>query len=78
MLKKCLKYDFQSVFRLWWILAVSMLGAAILSGLGIRFFSQCSTSKKPEHIFEFKGHLIHSVIFKIPFCKTVKSVFYRS
>jgi hypothetical protein len=39
-----LKYDFQSVFRLWWILAVSMLGAAILSGLGIRFFSQCSVS----------------------------------
>ncbi len=41
MLKKCLKYDFRSVFRLWWILAVSMLGASIIAGLGIRFFSQC-------------------------------------
>ena len=44
MLKKCLKYDFRSVFRLWWIMAVSMLGAAVVSGLGIRFFSQCAAS----------------------------------
>jgi hypothetical protein len=44
MLKKCLKYDFRSVFRLWWIMAVSMLGAAIVAGLGIRFFSQCAAS----------------------------------
>lgn len=44
MLKKCLKYDFQSVFRLWWILAVSMLGAAVISGLGIRFFTQCAVT----------------------------------
>ena len=41
MLKKCLKYDFRSVMRLWWIIAVSMVGASILSGLGIRFFTQC-------------------------------------
>ena len=41
MLKKCLKYDFRSVMRLWWIIAVSMVGASILSGLGIRFFMQC-------------------------------------
>ncbi len=44
MLKKCLKYDFRSVFRLWWILAVSMLGAAVIAGLGIRFFSQCTVT----------------------------------
>lgn len=44
MLKKCLKYDFRSVFRLWWIMAVSMLGAAVVAGLGIRFFSQCAAS----------------------------------
>ena len=44
MLKKCLKYDFRSVFRLWWIMAVSMLGAAVVGGLGIRFFSQCASS----------------------------------
>ena len=44
MLKKCLKYDFRSVFRLWWIMAVSMLGAAVVAGLGIRFFTQCAAS----------------------------------
>ena len=27
--------------RTWWILAVSMLGAGVLAGLGFRFFSQC-------------------------------------
>ena len=41
MLKKCLKYDFEAVLRTWWILAVSMLGAAVIAGLGFRFFSQC-------------------------------------
>ena len=44
MLKKCLKYDFEAVLRTWWILAVSMLGAAVVGGLGIRFFSQCASS----------------------------------
>ena len=44
MLKKCLKYDFEAVLRTWWILAVSMLGAAVVGGLGIRFFSQCAVS----------------------------------
>ena len=49
MLKKCLKYDFRSVFRLWWIIAVSMLGASVIAGLGIRFFSQCTiTPDVPE------------------------------
>ena len=41
MLKKCLKYDFAALMRTWWILAVSMLGAGVLAGLGFRFFSQC-------------------------------------
>lgn len=42
MLKTCLKYDFKSVMRLWWILAVSMAGAAVIAGLGLRFFTQCT------------------------------------
>ena len=41
MLKKCLKYDFAALMRTWWILAISMLGASVLAGLGFRFFSQC-------------------------------------
>ena len=52
MLKKCLKYDFRSVLRLWWILAISMLGASIIAGLGIRFFSQCiATPNVPEVLY---------------------------
>ncbi len=47
MLKKCLKYDFRSVMRLWWIIAVTMVGASILSGLGIRFFTQCMMQEDP-------------------------------
>ena len=48
MLKKCLKYDFRAVMRLWWILAVAMAGAAIIAGLGIRFFTQTvSTDNAP-------------------------------
>lgn len=46
MLKKCLKYDFAAVMRTWWILAVSMLGAAVIAGLGFRFFSQCMVAEE--------------------------------
>ncbi len=45
MLKKCLKYDIAAVMRTWWIVAVSMLGAAVLAGLGFRFFSQCMVAE---------------------------------
>ena len=41
MLKKCLKDDFAALMRTWWILAISMLGAGVIAGLGFRFFSQC-------------------------------------
>lgn len=41
MLKKCLKYDFAALMRTWWILAISMLSAGVIAGLGFRFFSQC-------------------------------------
>lgn len=66
MLKKCLKYDFRSVFRLWWIMAVSMLGAAIVAGLGIRFFSQCTESPDvPEGLMVLSTFLMIGSIFCI-------------
>lgn len=66
MLKKCLKYDFRSVFRLWWIMAVSMLGAAIVAGLGIRFFSQCAESPDvPEGLMVLSTFLMIGSIFCI-------------
>ena len=40
MLKKCLKYDLQSVSRIWWILAATMMGAALVAALSIRAFFQ--------------------------------------
>ena len=40
MLKKCLKYDLQSVVRIWWILAATMLGAALIAGLACRTFME--------------------------------------
>lgn len=64
MLKKCLKYDFQSVFRLWWILAVSMLGAAVVSGLGIRFFTQCTVSDNvPDGLYVLSTFVMFGSMF---------------
>ena len=38
MLKKLLKYDFKSIWRVWWILAVSIFGAVIVGAFGGRIF----------------------------------------
>ncbi len=45
MLKTCLKYDLKALLRIWWIIAVSMLGAALLAGLGIRAFLEFTASE---------------------------------
>ena len=64
MLKKCLKYDFEAVLRTWWILAVSMLGAAVVGGLGIRFFSQCAVSPDvPEGLLVLSTFVMIGSIF---------------
>ena len=64
MLKKCLKYDFEAVLRTWWILAVSMLGAAVVGGLGIRFFSQCAVSPDvPEGLMVLSTFVMIGSIF---------------
>ncbi len=36
MLRKCFKYDFLSVFKIWWIAAVTVLGLSVLAGFGYR------------------------------------------
>lgn len=33
MLKKLLKYDLRAVFRLWWVMAISSLGLAVIGGI---------------------------------------------
>ncbi len=40
MLKTCVKYDLKAILRLWWIVAVSMLGASLVAGIGIRLFTE--------------------------------------
>ncbi len=37
MLKKCLKYDLQFIWRIWWILAVSVIGIGTFASLCLRF-----------------------------------------
>lgn len=36
MLKKCLKYDLAPIARIWWILAVTALGAGMIGSIAIR------------------------------------------
>ena len=48
MLKKCLKYDLQSVVRVWWILAATMLGAALIAGLAFRTFIEITMNPSEE------------------------------
>jgi hypothetical protein len=47
MLKKCLKYDLQAVTRIWWILAVTMMGAALVAALSLRALFQVMLDPDP-------------------------------
>lgn len=38
MFRKLLKYDMRSIFRIWWIVAVIMLGVSLVGAFGLRFF----------------------------------------
>jgi hypothetical protein len=40
MLKKCLKYDLRAIHRIWWILAVTLLGASLVVAFSIRAMAQ--------------------------------------
>ena len=52
MLKKCLKYDVQSVIRIWWILAATMLGAALIAGLAFRGFTEALSHPDTDSVIE--------------------------
>lgn len=47
MFKKCLKYDLRAVWKVWWILAVSVTGLCIVGSLGLRFFIQNVVHEEP-------------------------------
>lgn len=48
MLKKCLKYDLKSIWRIWWIIAASMMAAALVASGGFRLFSQTAANPNPN------------------------------
>lgn len=52
MLKKCLKYDVQSVVRIWWILAATMLGAALIAGLAFRGFTEAISNPATDNFLQ--------------------------
>lgn len=52
MLKKCLKYDVQSVIRIWWILAATMLGAALIAGLAFRGFTEALSHSDTDSVIQ--------------------------
>jgi hypothetical protein len=52
MLKKCLKYDVQSVIRIWWILAATMLGAALIAGLAFRGFTEAISHSDTDSVIQ--------------------------
>ncbi len=52
MLKKCLKYDVQSVVRIWWILAATMLGAALIAGLAFRGFTEALSNPSTDDFLQ--------------------------
>lgn len=52
MLKKCLKYDLQSVVRIWWILAATMLGAALIAGLAFRGFTEAISHSDTDSVIQ--------------------------
>ena len=53
MLKKCLKYDLQAIGRVWWILAVIMMGAALIAALGFRAMFQVTFDPNSEGFIVF-------------------------
>ena len=43
MFRKLLKYDMQSILKIWWIVAAVTIGASILGGIGFRLIMELST-----------------------------------
>lgn len=52
MLKKCFKYDFKSVFKIWWIAGVTVLAISVVAGFAIK--NIYLHSEDPDRIFIFE------------------------
>lgn len=83
MLKKCLKYDLQAVGRIWWILAVVMMGAALLAGVSIRAMTQSMESGSSDFVvflsvFGMLGAMICFVAMAAALTVSIIMVYWRT
>ena len=66
MLKKLLKYDLKSVFKYWWIAAISSLGLSVLGGFAvtvIRDSSSAETADKVPLILEILSSIALPLVY---------------
>ena len=83
MLKKCLKYDLRAVGRIWWILAVVMMGAALLAGVSIRAMTQSMESGSSDFVvflsvFGMLGALICFLAMAAALTVSIIMVYWRT
>ena len=77
MLRKLLKYDFKSVWRVWWIAAIITLGSSVIGSFALRFFLSLTTApgvaaESPEITF---AYIISLILFLFSLLAIVASVF---
>ncbi|MBR2043326.1 MAG: hypothetical protein IJ946_03200 [Clostridia bacterium] len=63
MLKKCFKYDFKSVFKIWWIAAVTVLGLSVPAG--IAYESLREHFKDPARRFIWENSAVGAFWFSV-------------
>ena len=77
MLRKLLKYDFKSVWRVWWIAAIITLGSSVIGSFALRFFLSLTTApgvaaESPEITF---AYIMSLILFLFSLLAIVASVF---
>lgn len=63
MLKKCFKYDFRSVFKIWWIAAVTLIGISVVTGFAVKNLSIHASD--PDRVFIFETTMIFIYYFSV-------------
>jgi len=78
MLKKLLKYDLKSVFSIWWILAVTLIGVAFVFSLALGFLSDADGILVIVPIFSGLAYYFGIVVFSIGSMLLVYVRFYKN
>lgn len=77
MLKKLLKYDFKSVFKVWWILAVITVAIAFVGSLALRVLNQSNGSSVFLNIFGGFLVVVSVITIALSFTATIFLAAYR-